>query len=718
MTIDYLAHPFHPTAEKIVETVCRLVENDSPMFFRLMVHFQLSKMASMMRVSVHTPKDELIPVNMYCCNLAPSGFNKGKSTKLMERIVLARFRSTFFNVTLPNIEEENLAKEALRRADINGLDPDDMMKSVMSEYTNQGLIPFVFSEATSPAIKQLRTKLLMAGIGSINLEIDEIGRNLTGNGEALTTLLELYDLGEVNMKLTKNTKENKHVADLIGSTPTNLMVYGAPVALLDGSADEEAFFDLLATGYARRFMFSYDRKVDKSTLDEDDDVAYDALLKTATDPYLADMGIQFEQLAHQLNYGRAIELPVAVDRELFKYKRHCERLAREMTEQEELIATELQHRYFKALKLSGMYAFIDGTTEVTKNQLYAAIRLVEESGKSFNHLNNREPPHAKLAKYIAGVGYDLTYPQISDALPFFKGSKQVKEDMLTYAIAWGYKNNVVIKRSFNSGIDFFQGETLQPTDLNKMRLAYSDHVAFNYKNVEAPFADLHKLTQKPHLHWINHHLEGGHRQGDSIIQGFNMVVLDVDGGTQAKFAYDLLKEYQGLIYTTKRHTPQDNRFRLILPLNFFLKLNGPDYREFMSNLLEWIPFNVDTGTNQRSRKWLTHPGSCTYLPGTKLVDVMEFIPRTAKNDERKKLLSEESLSNLERWFLQNTADGNRSSQMVKYALMLVDQGKDFDEIRSAVYGLNSKLQDKLSDNEIKQTILVTASKALKKRSNP
>ena len=133
----------------------------------------------------------------------------------------------------------------------------------------------------------------------------------------------------------------------------------------------------------------------------------------------------------------------------------------------------------------------------------------------------------------------------------------------------------------------------------------------------------------------------------------------------------------------------------------------------MRNVYEWIPFKVDTGTVDIARKWLTHNGHYEYINGDNLLDVMEFIPRTTKNDERKKgLLTTQSLSNLERWFVNNTVNGNRSNQLVKYGLVLVDSNKNFSSIRDAIIELNNKLPDKLSEREIDTTIMVTITKAL------
>lgn len=64
-----------------------------------------------------------------------------------------------------------------------------------------------FDSATTPAIKQMRQKLLMANAGSCNLQVDEIGANFTASIEPLTTYLELYDKGLLKDKLVKRCRE-------------------------------------------------------------------------------------------------------------------------------------------------------------------------------------------------------------------------------------------------------------------------------------------------------------------------------------------------------------------------------------------------------------------------------------------------------------------------------------------------------------------------------
>ena len=70
---------------------------------------------------------------------------------------------------------------------------------------------------------------------------------------------------------------------------------------------------------------------------------------------------------------------------------------------------------------------------------------------------------------------------------------------------------------------------------------------------------------------------------------------------------------------------------------------------------------------------------------------------------------------MERWFHLNTNSGNRSDHLVRYALILVDNGYSIENIRNSVLQFNSKLKDQLEEEEVNNTILITAMKAVTKR---
>jgi hypothetical protein len=112
---------------------------------------------------------------------------------------------------------------------------------------------------------------------------------------------------------------------------------------------------------------------------------------------------------------------------------------------------------------------------------------------------------------------------------------------------------------------------------------------------------------------------------------------------------------------------------------------------------------------------LSNNGQFYYQDG-ELLDVLPFIPKTAKNESWRRLISDQhQLDNLERWFVNNTGDGNRNNQLLRYALILVDAGFDYEPIRQKVNSLNEKLPDPLSETELLGTVMVTASKALAKQ---
>jgi hypothetical protein len=400
---------------------------------------------------------------------------------------------------------------------------------------------------------------------------------------------------------------------------------------------------------------------------------------------------------------------------LIEYKLKCEKQANLLPEHEEIKKAEISHRYFKALKLAGAYAFIDDSPELTSDHLYHAIKLAEESGEAFDKLLTRDRNYVKLAKYIATCKRDITQADMVEDLPFYRGAAGQKTEMLSLAIAYGYKNNIIIKKSFSDGIEFLRGETLKASHLDSMIMSYSTDITTDYMNDRGAFDKLHQLTQQPSMHWTSHHLTGGYRNEENAIPGFNLVVIDVDGGVHLSTVKLLLAGYKFLIYTTKRHTDEENRFRIVMPINYELEMDAKDFKEFMSNIYEWLPFEVDTATNQRARKWMTHAGHYEYNEGD-VLDALPFIPKTSKNEERKALMhDQQSMDNLERWILNNSGDGNRNNMLLRYSMILVDGGFDFEKIRQRVIALNDKMADKLEEAEIMSTVMISVMKAIAKR---
>lgn len=707
--------PHHPAMSEIVDLLCHRTGNVNRDFFQAEVAYFLGLIPSSMRATIDSPERGKIPINIFSIALATSGFGKGHSVSLMEDMV-SDFREGFVQKVFPFIAEKSIYDLATEIAAAKSGDQAAEQALLEADFKRQGHAPFIFDSGTGPAVKQLRYKLLLARAGAINFQMDEIGSNLTGQTEIINMLLELYDLGRIKTKLVKNTAENERGIDLHGSTPANMLMFGTLSKLFDGAKTEEDFYSFLEIGYARRCFFGMGKpEIYTATVNPED--VYNGLVSKNRSQNLVKWKGILKGFADPAHYGKKLQVPREVGVKLVAYRLLCEGLANQMAEHEVIRKAEISHRYFKALKLAGVYAFLDGSTSITTDNLMQGLKVAEESGASFQTLLKRERNFVRLAKYIAASGGDLTHADLVEDLPYYPTSTGPRKEIMDLAMAWGVGNHVVIKKTVVSSVEFFSGSTLQETDLQKLMFSYSDHFAQNYTSYTKPLDSLPKLLAAPGLHWCNHGFEKEHRTEENALEGFNLMVVDVDGSISLAGVHELMKDYTFITSTTKRHTDKVNRFRLIMPTNYVLNLDKADYREFMNSFLLWLPFESDPSANQRSKKWMTLEGSEVKLHrGPNLVNILPFIPKTKQNSEyRSSIVDLGRLNHLERWFLKNMEEGSRNTNLHKFGCMLADAGMSYDEITHKIYTLNDQCPSPLKKDEIQLTVLKSLAQKMAKK---
>ena len=711
--IDFSQYAYHEFSERVVEILKTKTQSQNTGFFRILTAYYMAKVASTMRTNIATHDRGKIPVNVYALNLAPSGTGKGFATYVLEEEMIKGFKNAFMQDTFQIIAEKSLKRLAITRATADMGDEDAEYDRVCAEFDSCGPMLFSFDSGTTPAVKQMRQKLLMAGSGAMSMEIDEIGSNLLSNQEVLTAFLELYDVGRIKEKLIKNTNENKRIRTIDGKTPANMMLFGTPNKLFEDVKLEEELISMIDTGYGRRCLFGYSR-VALHRNDMSAEQLYDALTNSTVDNELQSIADYLEQLSDIDHFNKDLTMSKDVHITLLQYKIDCNKRAAKLSDFDEMLRTELEHRYYKALKLAGTYAFIDGDDEVNDRHIENAIRLVEDSGEAFFNIISREKPYERLAKYIAEIGREVTQVDLMESLSFFKGSDQSKKQMLQMAATFGYKNNIIIRTSYVDNIEFYRGETLQETDLEMMRVSYSQDSTLEYEGIDdANFNQFEDLITADGYYFCAHHFQDGYRTNTKVIPGFNMIVLDIDEGVTLDTARLLLKEYTHKMYTTKRHSDIHNRFRIILPISHTLKLGVGEYARYMENVFEWLPFTCDSSTKDIARKWATYGNAEVYDNEGVLLDATLFIPQTKKSDSVKQEISEHSdLGALENWFMRETSPGNRSNMLLQYGLVLKDAKYPIDAIRNKIDEFNAKLNNPLDDNEISRTIMITIAKRM------
>ena len=176
----------------------------------------------------------------------------------------------------------------------------------------------------------------------------------------------------------------------------------------------------------------------------------------------------------------------------------------------------------------------------------------------------------------------------------------------------------------------------------------------------------------------------------------------------------LLEDYTFLLSTTKRHTPEINRFRLILPISHRIKLTAEEYSRFMMNVFEWLPFPVDEGAKDIARKWASHPGHYEYNNGN-IIDATMFIPETKRSDETKACISAVGINNIERWFKTHTSKGNRANHLYRYGMVMIDANASLGEVVEKLENFNNSLETPLPEEQFRNSTIKSISKEFQKR---
>jgi len=701
---DMVINNFHPKMEEIVDLLVARTGTQDRNFFRIMVTYKFAEVATNMRANIHYAGTKNIPCNVYALDLAPSGYSKNASMNILDKDIFKGFKDLFMEETMKEVQDTSLARLAEGVSLSLGIEIEEAYAKIEKEYNNLPTFLYQFGASTIEGVKSLRTKLSMANIGATNNIMDEIGHNIMENKETMKLYFDTYDLGLSKNKLIKIDSNR----DLSGAVPCNLFAFGTQSRLLDGATVEKTFFEFLEDGYGRRFLFGYVDGAEKKKLTGAE--KYAMIMDPKVENKLSDFNREFTYLADIENHDKEFKLSRVCTEKIMDYQTICEDRASELRDHESILKAVIEHSYWRVLKVAGAYAFIDASDEITESHIDNAIELAEMSIASFMTMLKRERPYEKLAKYISSAEGKLTQVDLTEDLAFYKGSETQRRDLMNMAVAFGYNNNIIIRKTIHDGIEFVEGETLKEVDKDNLTVSWSKDIAYNFKEkTELKSKDLYKVATSKGVHYCSHQFKGGHRNADNAEKGFDILILDVDHGLPIEVCKTLLQEYEFTIVTTKRHTESNNRYRIMMPMSHELQLDKNEHKKFMKNVFDFMPFDCDEQTADISRKWQAFEGGVhIYNEGT-LIDVLPFIPDTTKQ-ERQRDLSKRyiGVESLQRWFLMNmNEEDGRNNMLIQYALALLDNGMTSDGIRHSVYDMNTKLNVPLNEREIDSTIMKT-----------
>lgn len=677
-------------------------------FMNINIINSISQIATHMQVSIEAYDGTNVPCNAYSLSLAPSGYNKGRIINALEDSIFNSFKREYEDNLFAKVAELNVTSLAEQRAAKKGIEFEDAMDTILKRWDKLPSPLFSFSDATEAGLKAVREKYTLAGLGGTCMIIDEIAYNLPKFEEVLTSMLEVYDVAKLKDKLIKVDSNGE-----TGRIPATLLMFGSPSSLLNGSKNEDDFINMLRQGYARRMFFSYIKSYDKLH----EETPQEIIRRAKKAKEVANDFNCYKDLAKQEWISHSFKPDDDFHVRLLEYKSDCESRADKLKEHQDIQRFELSHRYWKSFKLAGLLALLECRKNVTLDDLEDAIEFSEASGIHFTQIMDREPNYVRLFNYIADVGNKVTEADLYSNLHFYSGSQQSqRKDMKALAAAYAYTVGGLFKETSKNGVMFYEAEVLKETDLNKMIMSYSTDITTGYQNEEVKWDELGDFVIADGFHYVSHHLVDGYRKAENATGSINLVVLDVDHDCDIELARSLLRDYKYILYTTKRHTDKEHRFRIIMPLKYNIKLNQEDYKRFMQNVMDWLPFETDRQTGQYGRKWLTNAGKLYKNEGN-LLDPSAFIPDTQKANETKKKIDDLSnLDGIEKFFMLQLNDGaTRNNTMIKFALMLVDAGADYETVEDKVIVFNDKTEHPLPVKEIMETVMKTVRKRISER---
>lgn len=722
-SVDYNKMPNNILVEQMVNTICGRTWNEDREFFRLVTCYFLTKIASNMRCSVTSKSVGRIPVNMYSILLGRSGYGKNRSVHILEGEYIGKFTERFMEQTYESIAEANINKKfygseqppanmlpEVKGGKCEGMVAEPIDNPLKKELEAAGPFVFGFDSGTTPAIKQFKNSLALSGVGAISCEMDEIGSNLSNNLEMMNLFLELYDVGQAKTKMIKNTGEQKREADRGGNIPTNMLLFGTPSRLFDNDSTEELFWDLLETGYARRCFFALgERKKPIEYFKQDPREMYLKELEMCNDDSIEAISSYLAKLADKEFYGWNITVPDSVEILLNQYKLDLETKAEALDESRFIERSELENRYFKVIKLAGVFSFIRGSKEMGEQDFLEAASIAEKSGEALYRILHQDKGYMKVAKFINAAQEPITTADLQERFPWFKGTK-VKETLYN-ASAWGLKNDIVIKSEKTNGIDLYSTVKLEKTNLDELIFSVSQNMAQNFNGGTLAFNQIERLTNYPNLNICNHTFKDNYRDLKHCEEDFNCIVFDVDGGLQVDSFKELFHKYKYFLHETKSSTLENNRFRVYVPTKYKLRLSTNEYKEFMANVMDMLPFKIDEMSCVPSQMWASTPGKPNYLHEEgELFDPLPFIEGTFQNTNRKEQIKSNKtakLDKVEAWFVKEMDIGNRNKMLLRYAYMMVDRQYALKDIEKAVLSLNEKQAHPLDIQEIKETIMVS-----------
>jgi hypothetical protein len=337
-------------------------------------NYKMANIASQLHVKIDTQSGYgSSTVNIYSLVLASSGVGKNSSLGLVDTFYFSDAFKYLSEEVYPRYKEHAMTKIE-----------DEGQERAIHSWTQS------LSNSTTSGMYAYAESFTLCGIGSLNLEVDEIANAVISKAELMEILLTPYDNGTFS-PVAKRTDSNS--MDIKG-LPVNLYCFGNKVRLFEGDNVETSFLKLIDEGYGRRMIFVDDTSVPSRR--EYEDILNEMEMSEKIKAKREGDRENIKRLISRVNLNKV--LPLSRDA-MIRYamiKADGENYILDNKGLEPAVKADMMERNFKVAKLAGVYAFFDGNEEVSGANMDEALEVIEESSKVLRELRKIKPKHMRL----------------------------------------------------------------------------------------------------------------------------------------------------------------------------------------------------------------------------------------------------------------------------------------------------------------------------------
>lgn len=693
----------NPIVNDIVDAVLRTKDDIPVNMIVVMVNYALAEMTASLRTTLKLYDGTEKPLNNYSYVFAESGVGKDVTMTALNKIFINAFKKRMedgfnkYKESYWNGRKMELVDEGYEEKEL-----DDQLKE-----EKRLVSPFSYriSSGTLAGVSKSRVTYGLYNICAVNLVVDELGSNYGMIRELIALMLSSYEDGTTEGRQLKT----ESVVGVQG-VPSNFIGYSSPALSFDGGNTEKAIMADISQGMGRRSFFAMAKRPKAKKMSATERVKMIRANADDNKEKLKELNAMFGKLASPKNMFQSISICEEAEITNMEYHMKNENIAELSHDMQEVERIELVNRAWKALRLAGIYSFIEGKREIEVEHIQQAIHCAEVSGTAFKEIANQPQLFERMFKYM--VNRKETTEVDLETKKWYSGALRNKRDLMQLCKAYGYKNDYLFRVKEVEGIDFYSFLPMPKTDPSDVIISLSKDLAKGYKKIKVEFDALHTLVTNPDFYYSAGTFKKGHRTKDNYERKQNLLILDVDDGLKLDTARAMLSDYKCLFATTKSHQIEKkgvvcDRYRIIFITDRLLKLDSDTYSEFMANFYEYIGIPVDSVCKDSSRMYAGADGEYFYSSGKKLIEIEKLIPDGEKSNKLKahrESVGFTSNDGLESFFISEESSG-RNHALNKYSLVLKDASYEYDSICEKVHDLNSKFIEPLSKKEVDSTVL-------------